>query len=155
MRGLVRVCVCVGLRQRCDCVFSPPRWQPYGMGGVVDVVGASTGAPLTVVVTFAPAPTWAAMGGVYGAVTHALWAKGDLDIDRSTPGSNSDDPAYTSVLSSVGLALEFEAGGADPAAFAATVASVPALLANATAELQAMQDPRASYAIALLQQAML
>jgi hypothetical protein len=30
----------------------------------------------------------------FGAVTHALWAKGNLDIERSTPGSNSDDPAY-------------------------------------------------------------
>ena len=30
----------------------------------------------------------------FGSVTHALWAKGNLDIERSTPGSNSDDPAY-------------------------------------------------------------
>ena len=120
------------------------------MGGVVDVVGASTSAPLTVVVTFAAAPS---LAGVYGAVTHALWAKGNLDIDRSTPGSNSDDPAYTSVLSSVGLALEYQAG-ADTAGFAATVASVPALLANATAELTTQKDPRASYSLALLQYAM-
>lgn len=34
------------------------------------------------------------MCGSFGSVTHALWAKGNLDIERSTPGSNSDDPAY-------------------------------------------------------------
>ena len=70
-------------------------------------------------------------------VTHALWAKGNLDIDRSTPGSNSDDPAYTSLLSSAGLALKYQAG-TDTAGFAAT--SVPALLANATAVLTAQKD---------------
>jgi hypothetical protein len=124
------------------------------MGGVVDIVGASTSAPLTIVVSFAASPSWSAMEGVYGAVTHALWAKGNLDIDRSTPGSNSDDPAYTSVLSSVGVALEYQAG-ADPAGFAATVASIPSLLANATAEIAKMNDARASYSLALLQNAAL
>jgi hypothetical protein len=119
------------------------------MGGVVDVVGASTSELLTIVVTFAAAPSWDAMAGVYGSVTHALWAKGNLDIERSTPGSNSDDPAYTSVLSSVGLALEYQAG-ADPAGFAATVASVPALLVNATAELLKLSSPRQSYSVMLL-----
>ena len=128
--------------------------QPYGMGGVVDIVGASTSAPLTVSITFAASPSWSEMDGVYGAVTHALWAKGNLDIDRSTPGSNSDDPAYTSVLSSVGLALEYQAG-TDQAGFAATVASVPALLASAISEVSKMNEPRASYSLALLQNAML
>ena len=115
-----------------------PPHKPYGMGGVIDIVGVSTASPLTVEVSFAASPSWAAMGGVYGAVTHALWAKGNLDIDRSTPGSNSNDSAYTSVLSSVGLALEYQAG-TDDAGFAATVASVPASLANATAELAVLQ----------------
>ncbi len=125
------------------------------MGGVVDIIGASTSATLTVTVSFAASPSWAAMAGVYGATTHALWAKANLDIDRSTPGSNSDDPAYTSVLSSVGGALEYQAG-TDIAGFAATVASVPALLANATAEIAAMpSEPRASYSIALLNNAMI
>ena len=73
----------------------------------------------------------------------------NLDIDRPTPGSNSDDPDYTSALSSVGLALEYQAG-TDTAGFAATAASVPALLANATAELTALKDPCASYLEMLL-----
>ncbi len=65
---------------------------PDGMGPVVDVVGVSTSSATTIVINLAAAVD---MSGVYGAVTHALWAKGNLDIDRSTPGSNSDDNAYT------------------------------------------------------------
>ena len=54
---------------------------------------------------------------------------------------------------SVWLALEYQAG-ADPAGFAATVASVPGLLANATAEIAGMKgEPRASYSLGLLQYA--
>jgi len=123
---------------------------PDGMGPVIDVVGASTSATTTVTIQFAVAVD---MGGVYGAVTHALWAKGNLDIERSTPGSNSDDPAYTSVLSSIGQALEFLAAN-DTSSFSSTVASIPSLLTKATAEISGMKSARASYSIALLQNAM-
>ena len=68
-------------------------------------------------------------------------------------GSNSDDPAYTSVLSRVGQALEYLAG-TDVPSFTDTVASVPALLSKATAELSAMSSPRKSYSVGLLQNAM-
>lgn len=128
--------------------------HPYGMGPVVDIVGASTAATVTVVVTFSPAVPQATLNGVYGAVMHAIWAKGNLDIERSTPGSNSDDSAFTSVLSSIGGGLEYIAG-VDPVQFATTVRGVPALLANATAELSAMSSPRKSYSVALLQNAMI
>jgi hypothetical protein len=119
------------------------------MGGVVDIVSASTSAPLVVTISFAAAPTWAAMEGVYGSITHALWAKANLDIERTTPGSNSNDPAYTSVLSSIGVALEFQAG-ADVNGFAATVASVPQLLQEALSEVEKINSPRKSYSAMLL-----
>jgi hypothetical protein len=128
--------------------------HPYGMGAVIDLVGISTSASTKVVITYAISISQASMSGVYGAVVHAIWAKINLDIERSTPGSNSDDPAYTSVLSSVGVALEYLAG-ADPVGFASTVASVPSLLSNATAEVAAMTSSRKSYSVALLQTAMM
>ena len=126
---------------------------PTGMGGVVDIVGASTASPITVTIVMSAAIPVTTMSGVYGAITHAIWAKANLDIERTTPGSNSVDPAYTSVLSSVGLGLEYLAG-TSPANFAATIASVPALLANATAELGTLGSPRVSYSVGLLQNAM-
>jgi len=127
--------------------------HPFGLGPVVDVVGVSTTAVTTVAITYAAATTPATMSGVYGAVTHAVWAKANLDIERSTPGSNSDDPAYTSVLSSIGVGLEYLAG-ADVNSFLATVATVPGLLANATTEVNGMSSPRKSYSVGLLQSAM-
>jgi len=123
---------------------------PSGMGPVIDIVGVSTTSTVTVVVNFAAGGV--DMGGVFGAVTHALWAKGNLDIERSTPGSNSDDPAYVSVLSSVGQALEYLAG-TDPSTFATTVSGVPALLSKAIDEIGAMSSPRKAYSVALLQAA--
>lgn len=71
----------------------------------------------------------------------------------AAPGSNSDDPAYCSVLSSIGQSLEYLAGS-NPATFASTVATVPGLLANASAEINAMSSPRKSYSVALLTDAM-
>lgn len=129
--------------------------QPWGMGAVIDVVGASTAQPLTIQVTFAaPSLPQATVSGVYGPIMHALWAKGNMDEDRSTPGSSSDDPAYTSVLSSVGGALEYLAG-ANVTGFVAAVHSVPGLLASAIAEISQLSDPRQAYALALLQNAAL
>jgi len=124
---------------------------PDGMGPVIDLVGVSTTATTTVTIQFGVQVN---MAGVYGAVTHALWAKGNLDIERSTPGSNSDDPAYTSVLSSIGQALEYLAGN-DTATFVDTVNSVPALLSKAIAEVGAMSSSRKSYSVALLQNGMI
>lgn len=65
--------------------------------------------------------------------------------------SNSPGPAYTSQLSSVGVALESLADPARPkGSFAALVARVPELLANATAELRSKPNARTNYSIALL-----
>ncbi len=126
-----------------------------GLSTVIDVVGLSTSAPVTISVTYAAnAPSAAAMSGVFGATYHAVLAKGNTDLDRSTPGSNNPTPAALSVLSSVGELLAYQAG-ADPAGFAATVASVPALLANATAETAANKSPRAAYSLAMLASSML
>ena len=64
-------------------------------------------------------------------------------------------PSLCSVLSSVGQSLEYLAGS-DPASFASTAASVPALLAKALDELQALTTAvRASHSVALLQTAAL
>ena len=62
---------------------------PEGMGPVIDIVGVSTASTVTVVVNYAASVD---MAGVYGAVTHALWAKGNLDIERSTPGKSVPMP---------------------------------------------------------------
>jgi hypothetical protein len=121
-----------------------------GLSTVIDVVGLSTSAPATIAVTYASgAPSPAAMSGVFGATYHAVLAKGNTDLDRSTPGSNDPTPAALSQLSSVGELLCFQAG-ADPAGFAATVAAVPQMLANATAETALNKSPRAAYALAML-----
>lgn len=136
-----------------------PAWHQWwyqfdvvqGLSTVIDVVGLPTAAPVTIVVTYAAgAPSAAAMSGVFGATYHAVLAKGNTDLDRSTPGSNDPTPAALSQLSSVGELLAFQAG-ADPAGFAATVANVPAMMANATAETAKNKSPRAAYALGLLQ----
>ena len=124
-----------------------------GLALVVDVVGVSTSAPVTIVVT-ASSDTGlpggaAALSGVYGAVTHALWAKLNLDLDRTTPGANTVMPAYTSVLASTGEALTYLAG-ADHAAWGAAVAAVPGLLANGAKELAGDASVRTPYSLALL-----
>jgi alpha-glucosidase (family GH31 glycosyl hydrolase) len=130
-----------------------------GVGVVIDLV-SSTSWVLNgdaVVISLAPSATGlstAEIGGFSGAVTRAGLAKHNLDLDRTTPGSNTVQPAYTSVLSSQGEALAYLAGGkgADPVAFAAAVRSVPELLLNASAEV-AKDDhasPRTPYSLALL-----
>ena len=126
-----------------------------GLSTVIDVVGLSTSAPVTISVTYAAgAPSAAAMSGVFGATYRAVLAKGNTDLDRSTTGSNDPTPAWLSQLSSVGELLAYQAG-ADPAGFAATVASVPGLFANATAEIAASKSPRAAYAAGLLASSMI
>ncbi len=128
-------------------------YLPDGMGPVIDLVGLSTSVVNTVVVTFVSSPSLS-VPAAYGAITHANWAKQNLDIERTTPGSNVDAPAYTSVLASTGQALEYLAGS-NPAAFAQAVEAIPALLVNATAELTAMTSVRKGYSIALLNNAMI
>ena len=120
-----------------------------GLATVIDVVGLSTVAPAVITVTYAIAPSATAMSGVFGATYHAVLAKGNTDLDRSTPGSNDPTPAALSQLSSVGELLCYQAG-MDQAGFAATVANVPGLLAAAIAETAANKSPRAAYALALL-----
>ena len=108
----------------------------------------------SVQVTFDPsAPTASAMSGVFGATYHAVLAKGNTDLDRSTPGSNDPTPAALSQLSSVGDLLCYQAGN-DPAGFAATIANVAGMYTNATIETLNNKSPRSVYASALLQFAM-
>lgn len=119
-----------------------------GMGPTVDLVGVSTDAPLTVVLTWA-APAVDVSAGHYGYISRAIWAKSNLDLDRSTPASNSPGPAYVSVLASSGEALTVLAG-ADPAAFAATLRNVTTLLPLARTDVAAVKSPRANFSEALL-----
>ena len=62
---------------------------PEGMGTVIDMVNVPVTQTTTVVITFAAGMP--DMAGVYGAVTHAIWAKGNLDIERTTPGVRFHD----------------------------------------------------------------
>ena len=78
-----------------------------------------------------------------------MWAKSNLDLDRSTPASNSPGPAYVSVLASVGEALTFLAG-TDAAAFAATLNNVTTLLPLAQADVAGDKSPRKNMSEALL-----
>jgi hypothetical protein len=125
---------------------------PEGMGPVIDLVNVNTKQTVTVLIKLASQPSAEAMSGVYGAVTHALLAKANLDIERTTPGSNKDEPAYTNVLASVGQALEYSAN-TDAVYFANAVGGVPQLLKNAIVEIQNLKSPRKDYSIALLQAA--
>jgi hypothetical protein len=119
-----------------------------GMGPVVDVVGVPTAAATVVVLTWA-APAIDASAGHYGYIQRAVWAKSNLDLDRSTPASNSPGPAYVSVLASVGEALTFLAG-TDAAAFAATLNNVTTLLPLAQADVAGDKSPRKNMSEALL-----
>jgi len=125
---------------------------PDGMGPVIDLVSCNVRQAVTVTIKLSSLPSVTDMSGVFGAVTHALLAKANLDIERSTPGSNQEEPAYTNVLSSVGQALEYSSN-TDLTYFANTVSSVPQLLKNAVAEIQNLKSPRKDYSIALLQAA--
>ena len=119
-----------------------------GMGPVVDIVGASTAAPTVVVLTWA-APAIDASAGHYGYIQRAVWAKNNLDLDRSTPASNSPGPAYMSVLASVGEALTALAG-TDAAQFAATLTNVTTLLPLARADVATDKSPRTNMSLTLL-----
>ena len=123
--------------------------QQGGQGPVIDIVGVPTdGSPLTVTVTFA-APSVDAGFGAYGIVQRAVWGKSNMDLDRSTPASNSPGPAYLSVLASVGEALA-HAAGTDAAAFAATLSNVTQLVAGAVADVQLSKSVRKNMTLAFL-----
>jgi hypothetical protein len=92
--------------------------------------------------------------GVFGAIFHAIEAKLNLDLDRSTPGSTSDAPAYLSVLSSTGEALAYLAG-TNITGFANAVSGIPTLLENAITEVATDSSPRTAYSEALLAVAMM
>ena len=126
--------------------FAP---QQGGMGPVVDVVGASTSGVTTVVLNFAPGT--AVPSGTYGVVQRAVWGKSNMDLDRSTPDSNSPGPAFLSQLASVGEALAHWAG-VDTGVFAGTISNVTNLLQGAITEVAAAakKSPRANFTSALL-----
>ena len=100
--------------------------------------------------------TQAIAKGLYGTLMRGVDAHANQDIDRSNPDSNSPGPAYLSQLSSIGVHLEKLA---DPAtatkmAFAELIATVPALVANTTKELEekfAKGNAMVNYTLALLQ----
>jgi hypothetical protein len=137
----------------------PPASQWYwehavrqgGMGPVIDVVGASTSAVTTVVITWAPAAP-AVAPGAYGVINRAIAAKAFTDLDRSTPASTSPGAAYMSVLASTGEMLTHLAGDADATAFAAALSNVTFLNANAITDVNAIKSPRKVFALQLLQQ---
>jgi len=124
--------------------------QQGGMGPVVDVVGASTTSVTTVVLNFAPGTT--VPSGTYGVVQRAMWGKSNMDLDRSTPDSNSPGPAYLSQLASVGEALTHFAG-VDAASFAGLIANVTSIQQGAISEVTAAvkKSPvRANFTLLLL-----
>ena len=127
--------------------FAPGEW----LGPVIELANVDTASPLTVVVTFAPQQP--SLSGVLGAVSRALQAKHVTDLERRTPGSETVQPASTSVLSSLGEGLAFLAG-TDPTGFASSVARVPGLLAAGATELARCGAAHAPTAVALLQGAM-
>lgn len=122
-----------------------------GVGPVIDLAGMSTASTVTVVIKVDPSSIGLQMSGAFGAISHAITAKLNVDLDRSTPGSNSDAPAYTSVLSSTGEALAYLAN-ADTATFAAKAKSIPQLLQQAASELSSSDgiSPRLPYSMAIL-----
>ena len=122
--------------------------QQGGMGPVIDIVSASTSATTTVVITLAT-PTVDLSAGQYGVIQRAVWGKNAMDLDRSTPASNSPGPASLSVLASTGEALTHFAGN-DAVSFAAALANVTALTAAAVDEVSASKSPRRFMAAALL-----
>jgi hypothetical protein len=50
-------------------------------------VDVATNAPVSIQVKLAEAGM-GDMSGAYGAITHSLWAKGNLDIEQSAPGTH-------------------------------------------------------------------
>jgi len=122
---------------------------PDGMGPVIDVVNMDVSKPITITARMASGPSTAAMSAVYGGVNRALLAKANLDIERTTPGSNRNEPAYTNVLSSIGQGLEF-ASAADLPGFTGIVNQVPKLIGEAMTEIQALKSPRKDYSYTLL-----
>ena len=92
--------------------------------------------------------------GVQGAIAHAVFAKSNLDEERSTPGSTSTNGGKLLVAASQGEVLSAQA--TDPAAFAATIAGFADGFAAAVAEIAAMKpvnEARWAYSLALLQSA--
>lgn len=128
---------------------------PWGMGAVIDIVNVDTSQPLVIQIEFAEKVDATTMSGVYGAISHALWAKANTDTDRSTPGSENGNlqPAHMSILSSAGGALEYLAG-TNTTAFVELVESIPSLLQMAINEVTPVSSPRAPYAVSLLRSAM-
>ena len=124
--------------------------QQGGMGPVIDVVGVPVGgAPLTITITLA-APAIDASAGHYGYIQRGVWGKSNMDLDRSTPASNSPGPAFLSVLASTGEALTHLAG-VDAAAFASTLNNVTSLVASAITDVQGSKSPRKNFTLAFLQ----
>ena len=150
---------------------APPTNQWYyafeedeGLGPVIDIVGVSTDKPVVIEISYgadAAAVTAAADKGLFGTLLRAVYGHANMDIDRSTPDSNSPGPAYLSQLSAVGVLLEKLAGpaaavktvettAAAAKTFAEVVAAVPMLLGNATNELAKSKSPRVPYTLELL-----
>jgi len=125
-----------------------------GMGAVIDLVGVPTdGSTLSVEVVFAPGGGgWGGgPGGEYGAIARGAAAKTHLDLDRSTPDSQSPGPGAMARLATAGEALAALAGAEDAGAFGALLAGVGGLRAAALAAAEGdTRSPRANFSAALL-----
>lgn len=140
---------------------APPTSQWYyefaedeGLGPVIDLVDMPTDQAITVTLTASKAASeiqTALNGGVFGTLIRSVYSHAQMDLDRSNPDSNSPGPAFLSQLSSVGVALERLADPSlDATKFSSMLGSIPALVANATAEVGKAKSPRVPYALALL-----
>jgi len=121
---------------------------PLGLGPVIDIVGASTASTLTIDIRFTPTAA-APLAGVWGIILKANEAKGNLDLDRTTPGSEQVGAAPLSVLASSGDALAFLAG-TNATAFRSAALAVPDLLKAAAVDVATDKSVRTPHSLALL-----
>lgn len=103
------------------------------MSTVIEVTGVSTSETLTIVVSLTAGNT-ASMNGIKGGLYRASLAKANLDIDRSTPGSDTVQGGALDIAASTGLAFSVLAG-TNVTAFTELVNNYPATYGAAIAEI--------------------
>ncbi len=103
------------------------------MATIIEITGVSTGSAFTIVVT-SDQELASTTTGIKGGIAHATLAKANLDIDRSTPGSDSVSGGALDIAASTGEEISFLAG-TNLTAFAAVIASYPVAYAAAIAEI--------------------
>ena len=113
----------------------PNTWTYSGveMSTYVEVTGVSTSTTFTVVVT-ANLASANGIAGIKGGIWHATLAKANLDIDRSTPGSDSVTGGALDIAASTGEELSYLAG-TNLTAFSQVVAGYPAAYVAALSDI--------------------